>query len=157
MSQKVFIEPRRLVGIQATGPSSFNPVENSGAKFGEQLWHEFIEMAINAGISLERDMYGVSWPADQDVPPQRIHYFCGFISDENFEGLTELIIEGGNYFQFDCEVLAVDIDKGFQEAYMKAMPESGLKGRNGQHLEIYGEEYDPGSPVAKFQILIPVE
>lgn len=157
MSTKVRIEPIRLVGIQATGPSSFNNVENSGAKFGDQLWHEFIEKVVNAGISLERDMYGVSWPADQNVPPQKIHYFCGFISNENFEGLTELKIEGGNYFQFDCEVLAVDLDKGFQEAYMKAMPESGFKARDGQHLEIYGEEYDPDSPVAKFKILIPVE
>ena len=157
MSVKVIIEPARLVGIQACGPSSFNVNENSGAKFGDQLWHEFIEKVVKAEISLDRDMYGVSWPADSNVPPQQIHYFCGFISDENFEGLTELKIEGGNYFQFDCEVLAVDMDKGFQEAYMKAMPESGLKGRNGQHLEIYGEEYDPDSSVAKFKILIPVE
>lgn len=156
MSQKIFIEPRRLVGIQATGPSSFNPVENSGAKFGEQLWHEFIEKVVTAGISLDRDMYGVSWPADENVPPEKIHYFCGFESDQNFDSFKELNLDGGNYFEYLCEVLAVDLDKGFQDAYMSALPASGLKGREGQHLEIYGDEYDPDSPVAKFRILIPV-
>jgi predicted transcriptional regulator YdeE len=48
------------------------------------------------------------------------------------------------------------MDKGFQDAYMNAFPASGLKSREGQHLEIYGAEYDPDSPIAKFRILIPV-
>lgn len=150
------IEPKRLIGILETGPSSFNPVENSGAKFGEQLWHQFIELVVKAGISLNRDMYGVSWPADEKVPPEKINYFCGFESDGNIEGFVELQLDGGNYFEYRCEVLAVDLDKGFQDAYMNALPASGFSGRTGQHLEIYGDEYDPDSPVAKFRILIPV-
>lgn len=157
MTNKVQIEPKRLIGIQATGPSSFNPVENSGAKFGEQLWHEFIEKVVNADISLDRDMYGVSWPADENTPPSQIHYFCGFESDQSLDGFATLELDGGNYFEYLCEVLAVDIDKGFQEAYLSAMPASGLKAREGQHLEIYGVEYDPDSPIAKFRIYIPVQ
>ena len=157
MTSKINLEPKNLVGIQAMGPSSFNDVEQSGSKFSEQLWREFIGKLVESGISLDRDMYGVSWPADDLTPPQYVHYFCGFVSDVDLAGLTSLKLEGGNYFQYNCEVLAVDIDKGFQEAYMNAMPNSGLKGRQGQHLEIYGEEYDPDSPIARFRILIPVE
>lgn len=157
MSQKIKVDSKQLVGIKATGPSSFNQVENSGAKFGEQLWHEFIEKVVDADISLDRDMYGVSWPADNNLPPQQIHYFCGFVSEETPEGFEKLQLDGGNYFEYKCEVLAVDMDKGFQDAYMNAMPSSGLKGREGQHLEIYGDDYNPDSPVAKFKILIPVE
>jgi predicted transcriptional regulator YdeE len=157
MTSKINLAPKNLVGIQAKGPSSFNEVEQSGSKFSEQLWREFIGKLVESGISLDRDMYGVSWPADDLTPPQYVHYFCGFVSDADLAGLTSLKLEGGNYFQYNCEVLAVDIDKGFQEAYMNAMPNSGLKGRQGQHLEIYGEEYDPESPIARFRILIPVE
>ena len=157
MTSKINLAPKNLVGIQAKGPSSFNEVEQSGSKFSEQLWREFIGKLVESGISLDRDMYGVSWPADDLTPPQYVHYFCGFESDVQVVGLASLKLEGGNYFQYNCEVLAVDIDKGFQEAYMNAMPNSGLKGRQGQHLEIYGEEYDPDSPIARFRILIPVE
>jgi predicted transcriptional regulator YdeE len=153
----VSVSQKRLIGIQAKGPSSFNNEVNSGAKFSEQLWHEFIELVVNADISLERDMYGVSWPADDLTPPQYVYYFCGFESDSEVEGLTSLNLVGGNYFQYNCSVPAAEIDKGFLEAYMSAMPASGLKGRDGQHLEIYGDEYDPDSPVAKFKILIPVQ
>ena len=157
MSFKLELKPKDLVGIQAKGPSSFNEVEQSGSKFSEKLWREFIGKLVESGISLDRDMYGVSWPADELTPPQYVHYFCGFESDGDVAGLTNLKLDGGNYFQYNCEVLAVDIDKGFQDAYMNAMPTSGLKGREGQHLEIYGDEYDPDSPVARFRILIPVE
>ena len=156
MTSKINIAPKSLVGIQAKGPSSFNEVEQSGSKFSEQLWREFIGKLVEKGISLDRDMYGVSWPADDSTPPQYVHYFCGFESDLEVTGLTNLRLDGGNYFQYNCEVLAVDIDKGFQNAYMVAMPESGFQGREGQHLEIYGDEYDPDSPIARFRILIPV-
>jgi predicted transcriptional regulator YdeE len=156
MTNILKIEPKRLMGILAKGPSSFNEEANSGAKFSEQLWREFIGKVVLAGISLDRDMYGVSWPADENTPPQQVWYFCGFESEEDVPGLEPLNLQGGNYFQYHAEVLAVDIDKAFQEAYMKAMPASGLKGREGQHLEIYGEEYDPDSPTARFRILIPV-
>ena len=101
-------------------------------------------------------MYGVSWPADANVPPQHVHYFCGIEAVTELEGFEPLQLEGGLYFQYNCEVLAVDMDKGFQNAYMVAMPESGFQGREGQHLEIYGDEYDPDSPIARFRILIPV-
>jgi predicted transcriptional regulator YdeE len=157
MTSKLTLGTRNLVGIQAKGPSSFNEVEQSGSKFSEQLWREFIGKLVANGISLDRDMYGVSWPADELTPPQYVHYFCGFESETEIDGLNSLKLEGGNYFQYNCEVLAVDIDKGFQEAYMIAMPQSGFIGREGQHLEIYGEEYDPDSPIARFRILIPIE
>lgn len=154
---KIHVDPTVLVGIQETGPSSFNVVENSGAEFGAQLWYKFIDKMISAGITPDKTMYGVSWPADDQTPPQIITYFCGFESDQDIDGFDSLNLNGGNYFQYNAEVLAVDMDKAFQDAYMKALPASGLKAREGQHLEIYGDEYDPDSPVAKFKILIPVE
>lgn len=157
MSGLVNIAPFKLAGIQKIGPSSFNDAENAGADFGNKLWHEFIDKVIASGIALDQDMYGVSWPADDHTPPQLITYFCGFKSDANVQGFETLYVEGGNYFEYRYEGFAVDIDKGFQDAYMSAFPASGLKGRAGQHLEIYGDEYDPDAPISIFKILIPAE
>jgi predicted transcriptional regulator YdeE len=157
MSSSVNIAPFKLAGIQKTGPSSFNKEENAGADFGNKLWHEFIDKVIAAGIPLEQDMYGVSWPADDQTPPQLITYFCGFKSNAPVDEFELLEVEGGNYFEYRFEGYAVDVDKGFQDAYMNAFLASGLKGRAGQHLEIYGEEYDPNAPISIFRILIPAE
>ena len=157
MSGLINLPSFKVVGIREIGPSSFNKSENAGADFGNKLWHLFIDKVIDAGISLDQDMYGVSWPADEQTPPQMINYFCGFKSEGDIEGFDSLLIDGGNYFEYRYEGLAVDIDKGFQDAYMSAFPKSGLKGRVGQHLEIYGEEYDPNAPISIFRILIPAE
>ena len=154
---KITIHPTSLCGIQAKGPSSFNDVEQSGAKFSSDLWHQLIEKMIEADLPLDGLMYGVSWPADSNIPPQEVYYFCGFESTDKIEGFESLKLVGGNYFEYRYEGYAVDIDKGFQDAYMNAFPTSGLKGRAGQHLEIYGEEYDPNAPISIFKILIPAE
>ena len=157
MSGLINVAPFKVCGIQKTGPSSFNKEDNAGADFGNKLWHEFIDKVLAAGIPLDQDMYGVSWPADDQTPPQLITYFCGFKSDKDVAGFESLQVNGGNYFEYRYEGYAVDIDKGFQDAYMNAFPTSGLKDRAGQHLEIYGEEYDPNAPISIFKILIPAE
>jgi predicted transcriptional regulator YdeE len=50
-----------------------------------------------------------------------------------------------------------DVDSGFIDAYTVAFPQSGLTGRQGQHLEVYPADYNPMSDVVTFEILIPVE
>ena len=139
------------------GPSTFNKDTNVGANFSSKIWHEFIDKVISSGIKLDQDMFGISWPADDQTPPQLVSYFCGFKSDIDIDGFESLQVEGGNYFEYRYEGYVVDIAKGFQEAYMNALPSSGLKPREGQHIEIYGDEYDPDSPVSIFKILIPTE
>lgn len=156
MSEVVDIPRKTLIGIEEVGPSSFNADQGSGASFSEKLWRRFIAMVIAAELPLDVDMYGVSWPADDKTPPDFVHYFCGLESDVLPEGFRQLAVEGGPYFQFRYEGPATEIDLGFQDAYMKALPESGLKPREGQHLEIYGDEYDPEAPIVQFRILIPV-
>jgi predicted transcriptional regulator YdeE len=151
------IDKTSLCGLQSVGPSSFNDAEKSGAQFSQKLWIALIEKMIAAGLPLDGLMYGVSWPADNLTPPQEIFYFCGFESATPVEGFNCLELEGGSYFEYKCEVPADNLDLGFHEAYMVAMPASGLKNRDGQHLELYGAEYDPNSPIARFSILIPVE
>lgn len=151
------VEPTTLYGLIGKGPSSFNSVPGSGAEFGKKLWREFVEKLGDLNISLSENMFGVSWPADDQVPPQEIYYFCGLELSEPTSELAALTLEGGNYFEFSCDVLAEEIDLAFHEAYTKALPASGFVGREGQHIEIYGAEYDPNSDRAKFRILIPVE
>ena len=124
--------------------------------FAEQIWQEFIGKLIAAGVPLDQDLYGVSWPADDQVPPQEIYYFCGFESNKLIGNFEELQLAGGNYFEYSCSVPADNIDLAFQQAYMEALPKSGFASRDGQHIEIYGSEYDPDSPTAEFRILIPV-
>ena len=145
----------RLLGLHAVGPSSFSATSD-GSTFSAELWYALIDAMIAADLPLDCVMYGVSWPADDQVPPQQIHYFAGFESDANIDGLSALDVEGGNYFDFRCEVPAANLDSGFREAYLVAMPESGLTPREGQHLEVYGDEYAPSAEIARFRILIPV-
>lgn len=157
VSDYLYVEPKILYGLQRRGPSSFNSVQDSGAEFGKKLWLEFIDKLVALDISLNGNMFGISWPADEAVPPQEIHYFCGLELSEPITELEAFRLEGGNYFEYFCDVPADDIDLAFQEAYTKAMPASGFSARDGQHIEIYGEEYDPNSDRALFRILIPVE
>ncbi len=157
MTTTLFIQPTVLYGIGRQGPSSFNEVEGSGADFGQKLWLEFIDHLVRNGVALDGELYGVSWPADELVPPQQINYFCGLESADPLPFLETLQLDGGNYFVYHCDVPANALDSGFQDAYMRALPESGLRSRPGQHLEIYGDEYDPNSDRARFRILIPVE
>ena len=72
-------------------------------------------------------------------------------------GRVFLALEGGNYFEYKYVGAAADIDKGFLRAYAKELPASGLNSREGQHLELYGADYDPQAPIIKFSILIPVK
>ena len=157
MTSTTEIKPIRLYGIGSIGPSSFNEAKGSGADFGKKLWLEFIDRLVKQGVALDVDMYGISWPADEAIPPQQIHYFCGIESSVPLENLDTLDLDGGRYFVYHCDAPADDLDQGFQDAYMRAFPESELHGRHGQHIEIYGDEYDPQSDRAKFRILIPVE
>ena len=145
----------RLLGLGAIGPSSFNNSAD-GSRFSADLWYALIDAMVAANLSLECIMYGVSWPADDQVPPQYINYFAGFESGADVEGFEALSVRGGNYFDFRCEVPATELDTGFREAYLVAMPKSGLTPREGQHLEVYGDEYDPSAEIARFRILIPV-
>lgn len=155
MTSAKHLPKMRMLGILRKGPSSFN-VNGQGTEFAGEIWREFIDQLLQAGVPLNQDLYGVSWPADDSTPPQEIYYFCGFASSEVLPGFEELHFEGGNYFEYRCEVPANDLDAGFQAAYLDALPKSGLEPREGQHLELYGDEYDPQSPIARFRILIPV-
>ena len=156
---KIELPTVSLSGIQEIGPSSFNNAVNAGAKFGDSMWQKFIPMVAGAGLSLERKMYGVSWPADENIPPQSIHYFVGFetpddFSQSEFETFT---VPGGGYFQYHYTGSMQDVDQGFADAYANALPASGLIPRQGLHLELYPEDYDPTASEVTFQILIPVE
>ena len=157
MSGSIQVAPFKVCGIQQTGPSSFNSDTKAGADFSSKIWHEFIEMLLASDVKLDQEMYGISWPADNETPPQQVVYFCGFKSDIDVEGFESLQIVGGKYFEYRYEGLVVDIPRGFEIAYMSAFPNSGLNSRDGQHIEIYGDEYDPDSPVSIFKILIPAE
>ena len=157
MSGSIQVAPFKVCGIQETGPSTFNDDAKAAADFSSKLWHEFIDKVINSGIRLDQEMFGISWPADDQTPPQLVTYFCGFKSDFEVKGFESLQVEGGNYFDYRYEGYVVDIAKGFHDAYLKAFPSSGLEARAGQHIEIYGDEYDPDSPISIFKILIPTE
>ena len=157
MSDSVHMPTLTLRGIERIGPSSFNESVGSGANFAAEMWHEFIEKLIEHEIALDGVMYGVSWPADNNVPPQQVHYFCGLEGATEIPDMQLLVVDAGNYFDFHCEVLASNLDLGFHEAYNTALPASGLIPRDGKHLEIYGNEYDPAAEIARFRILIPVK
>ncbi|MEN9692502.1 MAG: Integron-associated effector binding protein [Actinomycetota bacterium] len=157
MTNKVLLSPKTMYGISAKGPSTFNVEAGSGADFSKLLWLKFIDEAVAKDVDLSQELYGISWPADSFTPPQEIFYFCGFQSETEVAGFEKLKLTGGNYFKYHCEIPVEEIDKGFEDAYMNALPASGLKNREGQHIEIYGAEYDLDSPIARFRILIPVE
>lgn len=154
------IERKNIFGIRRIVPSSFNDALASGENSADAIWQEFIPTVIEAGLSPQRVMYGVSWPADELTPPQHVHYFAGFELGEDesvTDGFEELEVEGGNYFTYIYVGSMKSVDAGFLNAYNVAFPDSGLTPREGQHLEIYPADYDPSAEVTTFQILIPVQ
>jgi len=156
---RIEVAPRALLGIQEIGPSSFNDEMNAGSKFGDSMWAKFIPMVGATGLSLEREMFGVSWPADELTPPQHIHYFVGFELPEGFTHpeFEHFELPGGGYFSYTYTGSMQEVDRGFADAYMNALPASGLTPREGLHLEVYPADYDPTASEVTFQILIPVE
>ena len=156
---RVEIAGRKIVGIQSTGPSSFSDQSEPGQKFGERSWQSLVATMLENGLSLHREMFGVSWPADEHTPPQQVHYFTGFepVEGEDYSAFSEIDIETGAFFEYIYTGSPHKIDAGFIAAYTQALPESGLTPRSGQHLEMYADDYMPDAEVVSFRILIPVE
>lgn len=148
----------QLVGLQAVGASSFAADPDAGKKFADSMWLRLIPAMIEAGLPIERAMFGVSWPADDLTPPQEVHYFVGYAKTaEPVPGeFVELALEGGSYFEYVYMGAPSAIDTGFTDAYMSAMPASGFQGREGQHLELYPDDYNPQAETITFKILIPI-
>lgn len=157
-NEKHIFTSKQLVGLQAIGPSSFNQ-ESSGTAFSDAMWKNLISQMSELNLPLQRAMYGVSWPADEKTPPDLIHYFVGFESNNVFEGeaFDRLDVESGNYFKYTYRGPASEVDRGFQAAYMIAFPASGLTSRSGKHIEVYPEDIDMTAMEISFEILIPVE
>jgi predicted transcriptional regulator YdeE len=156
---RVELTGKSLIGIQSTGPSSFSDSSEPGQKFGERAWQQLVAVMLEQGLTVQRELFGVSWPADESVPPQQIHYFTGFEPQggEDRSVFASLDIQQGAFFEYVYIGSPHDIDAGFINAYMTEMPNSGLTPRAGQHVEHYSDDYSPMAEVVSFRILIPVE
>ena len=147
-----------LVGVRTTTPSSFtNEVSLDPWPVGELF--RSLSLTFTEHDVIEPEIrYGVSWPADQNVPPLVVHYFAGVESATDFgDSFESLIVPAGNYFAVTFRGSLQEMDSAFQQAYGEVIEGSGLLQRDGLHLEMYDGRFDATSERSEMEILIPVQ
>ena len=103
------------------------------------------------------DFVGITTPADDQVPPQQIHYVAAVTSQSAAalpSGLTDFTIDEGWYAVFEYEGPHEGLDEFYRATYIEQLPQLGLATRVGQHLERYPSRSTEFTTVA--QAWIPV-
>jgi predicted transcriptional regulator YdeE len=152
----MFRTERRFVGIRSVIPSSFDPT-NTQTEWQVRELFDRLTRGLFESLNFQPSvLYGISEPADTATPPLTIHYFAGVESDRSIGGFDELLLPPGKYFSVTFRGPVSEIDTAIREIYGGELERSGLHVREGLHLEIYDERFDPNSPNSEIDILIPV-
>ena len=64
-------------------------------------------------------------------------------------------VAGGTYAVFTCTLST--LGDTYRQAYHVRLPEAGYEATGGADYEVYGEEFDPQDPEARFDVYIPVK
>jgi predicted transcriptional regulator YdeE len=122
-----------------------------------QLFDKLRRSLLDQGISHSGELFGISIPADNETPPMTISYFAGIESDISADDdFDELEVEPGNYFAVTYEGPMSTFDEAVVEIYGPLFSSTGHHVRDGKHLEIYGEAFNPDSDDSRMDVLIPI-
>ncbi len=154
------LEEMRVAGIATISHTAMN-VEASFADRGlDELWKSLQRRIGELDVTPSGEWYGVSWPADDSVPPMIMHYLAGLVIPEAMalpEGFSDVVVPGGNYLFFTHQGPIENIGESMREAYLEYLPSSNLRVRRAPHLEFYDENFVSHEPDGEMYILIPIE
>lgn len=130
--------PLEAVGLEAIVPSSFAPDAGDSARLIAELWAELMTCLGATPDSTDWDFVGITTPADDVVPPQRIRYVAGVTTKSAAPlptGLTAYTIGGGDYAVIRYSGPQSEVDDFYREVYLSELDKRNLSTRSGEHLE----------------------
>ena len=156
MTETITINGGKIVGVRTSIFTIFNP-EKYDAQAIPAAWQEFFARARGTELATTQTFYGASIPSmEADIP---MDYYAGVIVDgatEVPEGFESYEIPAGDYLAITHRGPISDLAATYQQAYMKALGESGKEMRPAPHLEIYNSQLDPMSADYEMVIGVPV-
>mgnify|MGYP006268390213 FL=1 len=148
----------RAIGVAGVVPSSFAPDAAEAVVAIEELWMKLCRHIDASPGDPRWDFVGITTPADEHVPPQRINYVAAVTSQSSLalpQGLDDFTINAGWYAVFNYLGPHDGLDEFYRVTYMEKLPALGLTTRDGQHLERYPSPSDAESISA--EAWIPVD
>jgi predicted transcriptional regulator YdeE len=124
------------------------------------LWDKFFARFSELGIEAAGIFYGVSTPADENIPTLTMHYLAGAAAPDSLvlpEGFSEFIVPAGKYLFFTHAGPIEGIGATANELYTNYLPSSGLVPRSAPHLELYDERFDHESATCEMDLLVPIQ
>jgi len=150
-----FPEAVRYLGFATVTPSSFNPDHDPDGAQIQSLFQN-LRGALDAAGLLYHELVGISFPADELLPPQHIHYVAALAHDNAvIDGMTEVIVPAGDYFVATYQGPLITFDAAVNDFYMTLVPASGYAPRDGYHLEKYPSTWR-GRPTDTMQLMLPI-
>jgi AraC family transcriptional regulator len=153
------VDEMRVAGLSTVCATATNPQRDAALRRIPRLWDEFFARAHELGLGTSGVYYGVSTPADDNVPPLQMNYLAGMAVPASLtlpDGFTDVWVPEGNYLHFTHEGPAENVDETAHELYERYLPSSGLTQRLAPHLELYDERFEHDSPTCEFDLLVPV-
>ena len=148
MTQKIQFEGMRVVGIEATvapmGSPEFDP------EAIPTLWRKLME---NSDLSpyFDGPMYGVG---EMIGEIGKMRYVAGFSSNAEFPGAASIDVPEGAYFVVEHRGSLAGYGQTLGKFFRETVPTEKLQLGDGPFVEVYGPEFDAGSPHSRFDTLI---
>jgi AraC family transcriptional regulator len=146
--------PTTVVGVSGVFIGAMAP-DTDAQTVIPQLWHQ---LEVIAGDKF----YGAKWSVGvmSDADDGRLHYVAAMRLSDNdgqHDGMDVVELPGGKYAA--CEHVGSLDSLGATTGwfYDEFLPSSAWSVRDGYHLEVYDERFDPDSPDSVVLICVPVQ
>lgn len=148
------VSPTALVGVSGQFTSDLQANPDSHLVI-PRLWDQLME---KTGHALSESHWAVGVMSEVEGSP-KMNYLAAVRLEDNGDqsvGLETLDLPGGSYLA--CEHVGSLATLGETTAwfYSQYLPSSGVQLRDGYHLEIYDERFDPDSDNTTVLICAPV-
>lgn len=147
---------QRMVGLR----SEFYSVDSDKNNLGDMLpplWEEFMLRLSEVPHAVKGLCYGVVQPVS--THGELLEYFAAIEVSESGPlpvGMQGFTIPASDYAVFSHSGDPSQIDRTVDYVYSTWLMQSARRHSGGPDLEIYGREWNPGSPNCRFEYAIPL-
>lgn len=150
MTEMRKLEQFHVVGVAGEvipqGAPGFNPMAIPA------LWDELMAH-LGSQAETVGPMYGVG---QMDYATGKLHYVAGYASAETPEGLAGIEVPAGDYYVLTHIGSLEGLGQSLGQFFGQTVHAEQLKLGGGPFVEVYTDEFVPGSPDSKFDTLFPV-
>jgi AraC family transcriptional regulator len=144
-----------LVGVSGEFTSDLQPGADAHVVI-PKLWERLM---TSVGPALQDSHWAVGVMSDVEGS-SKMNYLAAIRLDDNdgrSDGLEVVDLAGGTFLACEHVGSLNALPRTTQWFYTEYLPSSGVQLRDGNHLEIYDERFDPESPDSVVLICAPVE